>query len=97
MATRATIDRLCSRISLISDALNPTRPKVATIEVPRVMKASDVITRHHQLYPMDARAELTVVICRFADADPDATCGEHDPKASRAWRELARELAATRH
>jgi hypothetical protein len=98
MATRATIDRLCSRISRISDALNPPRPKVVAVEVPHGMDENAVVARHHQVYPQDKHAELTVCIRRFDDSDADAPYREHeDPKISRAWRELARELQATRH
>jgi hypothetical protein len=97
MAIEQMIDRLSSRTDRLATARGIV-PEVAAIEIPTCMDRDDVLARHYLLYPQDAKAELTVVINRFGGADPDEPCGEHnDPKVSRAWRELARELQATRH
>jgi len=91
LATKQTIDRLCARTDRLATARGIV-PKVAVIELPQVMNENAVLERHYRLYPRDRPAELTVTIRRFGGADPDEYREDEDPKISRAWRELAREL-----
>ena len=95
MAGNKRIEQLSARTSRLATTRGFV-PKVVTIEIPTAMDRDSVLARHYKLYPRDKQAELTVVISRFGDADPNEPCGEHnDPKISRAWRELAREPMET--